>query len=406
MKDALFGKTESELKEIALELGLPKYTGRQMAQWLYHKDVTDLSQMTNVSKKARAALAEHYVVGRTAPRKVTVSSDGTKKYLYGTGVPTDAPAGEPGAVTAASTGAPAEVSAEASAGHAPDAAQGAAAPAAGEDGGQAGGAARDPLSDFRYVEAAYIPETDRATLCLSTQVGCKMGCLFCMTGKQGFQGQLTAGEIVNQLASLPERESVTNIVYMGMGEPLDNVEAVLKSLEILTSDWGYGMSPRRITVSTIGVIPGMRAFLDNSNAHLAVSVHSPFDEERRQLMPVQHVYPLSQVLDLVRSYELSKSRRISFEYIVFGGLNHSQAHVKELSRLLHGIRARVNLIHFHSIPDTPLKPASEEQMLDFQKRLQDKGIPTTIRRSRGQDVQAACGMLSTKELLGQGQEDF
>jgi 23S rRNA (adenine2503-C2)-methyltransferase len=150
----------------------------------------------------------------------------------------------------------------------------------------------------------------------------------------------------------------------------------------------------------------MRAFLDNSNAHLAVSVHSPFDEERRQLMPVQHVYPLSQVLDLVRSYELSKSRRISFEYIVFGGLNHSQAHVKELSRLLHGIRARVNLIHFHSIPDTPLKPASEEQMLDFQKRLQDKGIPTTIRRSRGQDVQAACGMLSTKELLGQGQEDF
>jgi 23S rRNA (adenine2503-C2)-methyltransferase len=233
-----------------------------------------------------------------------------------------------------------------------------------------------------------------------------MGCLFCMTGKQGFQGQLTAGEIVNQLASLPERESVTNIVYMGMGEPLDNVEAVLKSLEILTSDWGYGMSPRRITVSTIGVIPGMRAFLDNSNAHLAVSVHSPFDEERRQLMPVQHVYPLSQVLDLVRSYELSKSRRISFEYIVFGGLNHSQAHVKELSRLLHGIRARVNLIHFHSIPDTPLKPASEEQMLDFQKRLQDKGIPTTIRRSRGQDVQAACGMLSTKELLGQGQEDF
>ena len=393
MKDALFGKTESELKEIALELGLPKYTGRQMAQWLYHKDVTDLSEMTNVSKKARAALAEHYVVGRTAPRKVTVSSDGTKKYLYGTGVPTDAPAGEPGAVTAATTGA----NADASSGYAGD---------AGGPNGVPGGVARDPLADFRYVEAAYIPETERATLCLSTQVGCKMGCLFCMTGKQGFQGQLTAGEIVNQLASLPERESVTNIVYMGMGEPLDNVEAVLKSLEILTSDWGYGMSPRRITVSTIGVIPGMRAFLDNSNAHLAVSVHSPFDEERRQLMPVQHVYPLSEVLDLVRSYELSKSRRISFEYIVFGGLNHSQAHVKELSRLLHGIRARINLIHFHSIPDTPLKPASEEQMLDFQQRLQDKGIPTTIRRSRGQDVQAACGMLSTKELLGQSQEDF
>ena len=228
-----------------------------------------------------------------------------------------------------------------------------------------------------------------------------MGCLFCMTGKQGFQGNLTAGEILNQYRSLPEKERITNIVYMGMGEPLDNLDPVLKSLEVLTSPWGYAMSPRRITVSTIGITPSMKEFLDNSEAHLAVSLHSPFEEERRKLMPVQQVYPLKEVLEEIRSWNFGRQRRVSFEYILFRGLNDSRRHVNELSRILHGIRCRINLIRFHPIPGTPLEAPGEETIQEFKKQLNDKGIITTIRASRGQDIWAACGLLSTKALTEQ-----
>lgn len=224
-----------------------------------------------------------------------------------------------------------------------------------------------------------------------------MGCLFCMTGKQGFQGQLSAGEIINQLRSIPEWQSITNIVYMGMGEPFDNMDNVLKSLEILTSDWGMAMSPKRITVSTIGVIPGMRQFLEQSKCHLAVSLHTPFDEERRMLMPIQNVYPIEEVVTEIRKFDFTGQRRVSFEYIMFDGVNDSPKHVKEMSRLLSGLECRVNLIRFHSIPDTPLNGSSEERMIEFRNALTAKGIFTTIRASRGEDIQAACGLLSTKE---------
>jgi 23S rRNA (adenine2503-C2)-methyltransferase len=244
-----------------------------------------------------------------------------------------------------------------------------------------------------------IPENDRITVCVSSQVGCKMGCLFCMTGKQGFQGQLTAGEIVNQIRSIEEAGQVTNIVYMGMGEPFDNLDEVLKSLEILTSEWGYAMSPRRITVSTIGIVPGMKTFLDLSDAHLAVSLHTPFDDERRKLMPVQVAYPLNDVLREIRNWDLGKQRRVSFEYIMFKGLNDTTRHVNELARLLNGIKCRINLIRFHPIPGTPLKGSDDETLFAFKDKLNDKGILTTIRASRGQDIYAACGLLSTKELL-------
>ncbi len=342
MKEPLFGKTLSQLQDLASNLDLPRYAAAQIARWLYRRHARSIDDMTDLSRSARDTLNATYTIGTAQHAKVSASADGTRKYLYG---------------TANSDGAP------------------------------------------RFVEAAYIPEERRATLCLSTQVGCKMGCLFCMTGKQGFQGQLSAGEILNQFDSLPERESVTNLVYMGMGEPLDNLNEVMRSLEILTADWGYAMSPGRITVSTIGIIPGIRRFLDESSAHLAISMHSPFEEERRRLMPVQHVYPLKEVLELLRAEELPRQRRVSFEYIVFGGLNHSPAHVKEIARLLSGIRCRVNLIRFHAIPDTPLVPASDKEMVEFQNRLKSKGILTTIRRSRGQDILAACGLLSTRELV-------
>ncbi len=252
----------------------------------------------------------------------------------------------------------------------------------------------------QFIETAYIPEENRNTLCVSSQAGCKMRCLFCMTGKQGFQANLTAGEILNQVRSLPEKDSLSNLVFMGMGEPLDNPDAVLKSLEILTAEWGYGWSPKRITVSTIGVIPAMKQFIENSNCHLAVSLHTPFEAERRMLMPVSHVYTAKEIVDTLKSYDFGRQRRVSFEYIIFNGLNDTPKHIKELLRLLDGLKCRINLIRFHPIPNTPLEGTNEVRLQAFKEALNNKGITTTIRASRGQDIDAACGLLSTKEAYG------
>ncbi len=338
MPEALFGKSLDELTAISKELGLPSFTGKQIAEWLYKKEIGGFEEMTNLSKKARELLSSSYSLGLQNPVDVQESVDGTKKYLF---------PGTPG----------------------------------------------------KFIEAAYIPDKDRATVCVSSQVGCKMGCLFCMTGKQGFQGNLTAGEILNQFRSIPEWSLLTNIVYMGMGEPLDNLDEVLKSLEILTSSWGFALSPRRITVSTIGITPAMLQFLENSEAHLAISLHTPFDEERRKLMPVQQVYPLQEVLSEIRSWDFGRQRRVSFEYILFKNLNDTAAHVNELSRILSGIKCRINLIRFHPIPNTPLESPDEKTIVTFKERLNAKGITTTIRASRGQDIWAACGLLSTKKLM-------
>lgn len=344
-KPPLFGKTAAEIIELVKHLGLPPFAATQITDWLYKKHVDSIEQMSNLSKQSRKLLSEHFVLGKSAPSTVQVSADGTKKYLFRSG-------------------------------------------------------------SNRFVEAAFIPDNDRATLCVSSQVGCKMGCLFCMTGKQGFQSQLSAGEILNQISSLPERDKLTNIVYMGMGEPFDNLESVMKSLEILTAPWGYAMSPRRITVSTIGMIPAMKHFLENSECHLAISLHSPFHEERRKLMPIENVYPVDEVLKELRTYELGRQRRVSFEYIMFRGLNDTPRHVKGLSRLLNGLRCRINLIRFHPIPNTPLESSTEEAIEQFRQGLLKKGIRTTLRASRGQDIFAACGLLSTKELVKVQAPDF
>lgn len=344
MKEALFGQTLSQLRSLVGEMGQPAFVASQLADWLYSKGARTFDEMRNLSKRLQRELSERFEVGLREPERVTLSSDGTKKYLF-------------------------------------------------------------PTDHARYVETAFIPEEERATLCLSTQVGCKMGCLFCMTGKQGFQGQLTPGEIVSQYRALPEFERITNIVFMGMGEPLDNLEAVLTSLEILTADWGLALSPRRITVSTVGILPAMRTFLERSECHLAVSLHSPFDEERRGLMPVQNVYPLTEVLSVLRESPIARRRRVSFEYIMFDRLNDSARHAKELVRLLSGIRCRVNLIRFHPIPGTPLQTSPAETMVRFEQQLKGSGIMTTIRKSRGQDIMAACGLLSTRALVAAGRND-
>lgn len=344
-KELLLGNTLSDLKLIAGKLGLPAFVADQIAYWLYKTNIQSFDEMTNISKKARTLLAEQYDLGVVAYVKVQQSDDGTKKYLY-------------------------------------------------------------PVSNHKYIETAFIPEEKRNTLCVSSQVGCKMGCLFCATGKQGFQAQLSSGQILNQLRSLPERELITNIVFMGMGEPFDNIEAVMKAQEILTAAYGFELSVHKVTVSTIGIVPAMEVFLRGSKCNLAVSVHSPFDDERRRLMPIQHVYPIKDVIDTITKYDLGKYRRVSIEYIVFGELNDTQRHVKELARLLNKIRCRINLIRFHPVPNVPLPPTNEERMLEFQRALNEKGIVTTIRASRGLDIDAACGLLSTKAFVQHETTDF
>lgn len=344
-KDQLLGKTLPELKEISGLLGFPGFVASQIAYWLYKTNIQSIDEMTNISKQARKTLGDHFDFGSTQHVKVQQSADGTKKYLF-------------------------------------------------------------TVSNHKFIETAFIPEAKRNTLCVSSQVGCKMGCLFCATGKQGFQDQLSAGQIINQLRSIPEREQITNIVFMGMGEPFDNVEAVMKAQEILTSEYGFGLSVRKVTVSTIGIIPAMEIFLRESKCNLAVSLHSPFDEERRRMMPIQHVYPIKDVIEAINKSDPGKYRRISIEYIVFGGLNDTPRHVKEMARLLNKTRCRINLIRFHPVPNAPLPPTDEVRLTEFQKGLNEKGIVTTIRASRGMDIDAACGLLSTKALVKQQTSDF
>ncbi len=338
MKEPLFGKTLDQLQDLVKELDLPRFTAKQLADWLYKKNVTSITEMSNLSKSTQSLLAENYDIGLTPHSSASTSADGTKKYLF-------------------------------------------------------------PVKNNRFIETAYIPDRERATLCVSSQVGCRMGCRFCMTALQGFQSNLSAGEIINQIRSLPERENLTNIVYMGMGEPFDNYQNVMQSLEILTSDWGFAMSPRRITVSTIGIIGAMTKYLDNSECHLAVSLHTPFNEERRMLMPVQNNHPIEEVLKVIRSYDLGRQRRVSFEYIMFKDLNDTPRHVKQLARILNGIRCRINLIRFHPIPDAPYQTSDDNTIEEFRNALNKRGIRTTLRVSRGQDIEAACGLLSTQELI-------
>ncbi len=341
MKESLFGKTLQELAHIAAEADLPAYAARQIADWLYKKGVTGFEAMHNLSRETRARLEELFSVETRPHAAVLESGDGTRKYLF--------PAGEAG-----------------------------------------------------FVEAAFIPDNSRATLCLSVQVGCRMGCVFCMTGRQGFHGNLSPGDILNQYRSLPERERITNIVYMGMGEPLDNLENVLSSLEVLCAPYGYAMSPTRITVSTVGLLPAMEEFLDRSKCHLAVSIHSPFEEERRKLMPVEARHPLKNVIALCKKRAVRGQRRISFEYIMFEGVNDTPRHAEALARLLHGMRCRVNLIPFHPVPRSALAPSPRPVMERFEGVLKEKGMLATIRQSRGLDISAACGLLSTRELMKKG----
>lgn len=342
-KKTLLGLTLDELKDVARQLGMPAFTGSQIAKWIYERRVKSIDEMTNISKGNRAKLAESYEIGCMAPIESRHSKDGTVKYLF---------------------------------------------PVRTTDG---------DTSRKRFVETVYIPEEGgHATLCVSCEVGCKMNCLFCQTGKQGFHGYLTVADILNQAYSIPEADSLTNIVYMGQGEPMDNLDNVLRSTQILTAPYGWAWSPKRITVSSVGLKDKLQRFLNESDCQVAISLHSPIHEQREKLMPAEKGMAIKDVIDLLRDYDFSHQRRLTFEYIVFGGLNDSQTHAREICRLLKGLDCHVNLIRFHQIPNVPLHGASPERMETFRDYLTAHGFYCTIRASRGQDIEAACGLLSTK----------
>ncbi len=362
----LLGKTLNELTAIAEEAGLKRFAGKQIADWLYQKRVTTIDQMTNLSLAARDKLKQHYSVGRQAPRAHAESIDGTKKYLFSV-TPKQPLSVTPKQLFSVTPVTPSER-------------------------GMGG-----------VIESVYIPEDDRATLCVSTQAGCKMACRFCMTGTLGFHGSLTATDILNQVFSIPESETLTNLVYMGEGEPMDNLDAVLRSIEVLTAPWGCAWSPKRITVSSVGLVPELKRFLDSCECHLAISLHNPFAIERRQIMPIEQRYPLSEVIALLRQYDFSHQRRVSFEYICWGGVNDTPKHANELLRLLRGLECRVNLIRFHEGVERDFPASDEKQMVWMRDYLTEKGLTTTIRRSRGEDILAACGML-VNQLNESGQQ--
>lgn len=336
LQKPLLGLSLDELGQLVAAYELPRYTAKQLADWLYVKRVEKIEEMTNLSKQARERISKDYVVGRTAPILVQDSKDGTRKYLFSTAAKT-------------------------------------------------------------YVEAVMIPDGERKTLCVSSQAGCKMNCSFCMTGRTGWQGNLHRSEILNQVFSVSEASQLTNIVFMGMGEPLDNTDEVMAALEILTAPWGLAWSPKRVTLSTIGVHHGLERFLQESRCHLAISIHTPFAEERANLMPAEVAFPIEKTIELLRAYDFSGQRRLSFEYIVFSGLNDTEHHAAALAEMLSGFYCRVNLIRFHRIPDSSL-PATEDRSINhFQEILERKGLLVTIRQSRGEDIAAACGMLSATE---------
>ncbi len=335
MSTILLGQNLAELQALCATEGWPKFTVKQLCDWMYKKRVSDFESMTNLSLKIRARLAEAYTLGRGLPVDTLNSVDGTSKYLF--------------------------------------------------------------ASDNTYVETVCIPDNDRATLCISCQRGCKMGCRFCVTGQQGFRGSLGADEILNQIFSIPNSEQLTNIVFMGMGEPLDNYDAVLHSIDVLTADWGLGWSPHRITVSTVGITPMLRRLLDETQVHVAVSLHNPFSTERLKIMPMEKAYPIAETIALLKRYNWYGQRRISFEYTMFRGLNDDLNHASELVRLTQGLRCRVNLIRFHTSPDMPYKSSDERTMTTFRDYLSHHGVTATIRASRGEDIMAACGLLAGKK---------
>lgn len=333
VKKILCGVNYQELSEITGSAGFNESHNLAVLNAIYKKGIKDLSLISKVPKKLKNILSEIADTGTFAPVASMLSADKTIKYLFTT-------------------------------------------------------------SDGRSFETVYIPENKRTTVCVSTQSGCRMGCPFCVTSGYGFRGNLTAGEIINQIISLPDAGKVTHVVFMGMGEPMDNIDNVLKACEILTSEWGLSVSPRNITVSTVGITGGVRRFLEESTCNLALSLHSPFPEERRIIVPAEKANPSSEILGLMKSYPVKKSRRLSVAYMMMKDFNDSDLHLDALKTMLKGSAIRVNLLPYHQTGKDKYTSSAVERMLFFKHKLVISGISASIRKSRGADISAACGLLA------------
>ncbi|HXQ21037.1 MAG TPA: 23S rRNA (adenine(2503)-C(2))-methyltransferase RlmN [Candidatus Acidoferrales bacterium] len=329
--------TPAALRAWLAERGYPVYRARQVLSWIYCRRATSFAAMSDLSQDLRAALAAHFSIPTLAPVCVARSADGTRKLLF-------------------------------------------------------------RLEGDVAIEAVLIPDPPRLTLCISSQAGCGMGCTFCATARLGLLRNLSAMEIVGQVlaaqAELHPGERITNIVFMGMGEPLANYGAVVQAIELLTAEWGVGVSARRITVSTVGLVPAMERLVHDTSVNLAVSLSGTTDEQRARLMPINRRYPLAALLAMCRALPIPQRRRITFEYVMLAGINDSLDDAARLVRLLRGIRSKVNLIPFNPFPDAGFTCSSPATIRRFQERLLADGVHATVRESRGRDIAAACGQLA------------
>jgi 23S rRNA (adenine2503-C2)-methyltransferase len=337
MKDPFCGLTYEAICKLMAESGFDEKQSLKAVTNFYRRRLTDFSAMDNLPKALRDNLGRQFDPALFSPVKYEESSDGSVKYLF--------------------------------------------------------------MSGENAFETVFIPEGRRKTICVSTQSGCRMGCPFCLTGRNGFKGNLSAGDIINQVMSVPLSREITHVVFMGMGEPLDNLEALLKACRVLTASWGLAISPANITVSTVGITPAVETFLNESNCNLTLSLYSPFPDERASIVPAERHYPAEGILNLMKKFPALKKRRFSIAYIMIKDINDTDSHLYELVKLLKGTSIRVNLLNYHPVGDDPIAPSTAVRMDHFRQKLTVSGISASVRKSRGNDISAACGLLATNKYI-------
>jgi 23S rRNA (adenine2503-C2)-methyltransferase len=331
---SLCGLTSDEIFRLIEPSGYTHAHAVSVANNLYKSVTSDFIQFTKIPLKLKSLLAEKTESGIFSPVHSVTSADNSVKYLFRT-------------------------------------------------------------KEGKEFETVYIPDKKRHTVCVSTQSGCRMGCTFCVTGRYGFRGNLTAGEIVNQIISIPVADKITHVVFMGMGEPMDNLENVLKACQIINAEWGLTISSRRITVSTVGIMPAVEKFLQECDCNLTISLYSPFREERKKVIPAETKYPVRNAINLMKNYQIKNKQRFSLAYVMVDGVNDTEAHLEEIKSVLKGSAIRVNLLPYHHGVDDTNKSSSAERMQYFKHNLVISGISASIRKSRGLDIFAACGLLAT-----------
>jgi 23S rRNA (adenine2503-C2)-methyltransferase len=335
VKKSLCGLTAEEILDLIRASGFTAAHALLISNSIYKKSISDISDIAKIPNRLKEELSDIAVSGINLPLSSEVSADKSAKYLFRT-----------------ETG--------------------------------------------KEFETVYIPDIKRNTVCVSTQSGCRMGCSFCVTGRYGFRGNLSAGEIVNQIIAIPKADKVTHIVFMGMGEPMDNLENVLKACRIITAEWGLAISSRNVTVSTVGIMTGVKQFLERSACNLTISLYSPFSEERKKSIPAENQYPVKEIIDMMKNFPVKKKRRLSLAYVMIKDLNDTDCHLEGLKSILKGSQIRINLLPFHPGWNDQNFSSSTERMQFFKHNLIVSGISASIRKSRGTDISAACGLLAIR----------